>query len=115
MVWTLFAWLLPTLLLLPFQPEEAPLQPAGGARRAQRGSRLVALCGSAEAATEAWLRQLLPQPVAAADAAGGADGWGGWAPHSNYRWALSWLVTLSWLWLLCCLVAPLYGDGGTGS
>lgn len=115
-VWVLFGWLLPTLLLLPFQPEPA-LQPSDGTQRAHRGFWLVALWGRAEAATEAWLRQLLPHPAAPADvpgAAQGADGLGEWAlPYQNYRCGLCWLVTLSMSWLFCCLVAPLYGDGGT--
>lgn len=103
MTWALFGWLLPTLLLLPFEPEAAP-QPSSGAQRSHPGSRLVALWGRAEAAAEAWLRGLRPQPLR-------ADGPDEGVPNRNRLCAMSWVLTVSMLWLACCAAATLYGDG----
>lgn len=111
MTWAVVGWLLPTLLLLPFEASEGPEHNQAGAS-AGGWRRLAAACGRLEVIVEAWLRRLVPfttrppgqrhRGSAEEQAARGAG------THS----ALCWMVTLAALWQLCCSMAPLYGSGG---
>ena len=111
MTWAVVGWLLPTLLLLPFEATQGPETNQAGAR-AGGWRRLAAACGRVEAIVESWLRRLVPAPkrppgqqrLRAADAHP--------ARAAGTHCALCWVVTLCALWLLCCSVAPLYGSGG---
>lgn len=109
MTWALIGWLLPTLILMVLEPPPPEQQPersnAGRLGRLARIQQLLAAaCDRVEAALEAWLRRLLPRPQL--HPAG--------EQVSPGSCALSWVLTLCGLWLLCCAAVPLYTSSGGG-
>lgn len=97
MIWAMLAWLLPTLLVLPFDP--AP-RPGRNPQSTGRGSLPAALCERLESAVEAWLRLLVPWSGASAG-----------QPAAPSKCLQCWFVTVIVLWQACCLAAPLYAAG----
>jgi len=89
--WSLFGWLVPTLLLLPPKPL---------GRAAQQGEHDPGPAARLASHLEEWLRGLLPSSHLQQQQQE-------WWLAGIASWALLWVAALLGLWAACCLVAPL--------